>query len=162
MAKKAKPKTKSSEPERVHREPITETAKHLAQFMRDNPNGIEKALAQRGENLIGVFSDPNFSTRGFADLKVQKIEILLQAIDDVAGGVIMLRTSMLGLQFFANKVVSFVSPHGTYPPGQVVFSVNWKDIAAFKNWRNGEGDDVTQESLNYAIYFLTVAISRLL
>ena len=159
MAKKAK--TQESPKDSV-KESIVETARKLAAFMYENPTGIEKPLAQRGENMVGVFSDPNFSTRGFADLKKQKIEVLEKAIDDISGGVLLLRSSMIGLQFHNNKVVPFLTPHGSFPPGQVVFSINWKDIAGFKNWRNGEGDDVTQESLNYAIYYLTLEISRLL
>ena len=112
--------------------------------------------------MVGVFSDPNFSTRGFSNLKKQKTEILQQALEDIASGVMVLRSSVMGLQFHQNKILNFISPLGTPPEGQVVFSVSWKDIAAFKNWRSGEGDEVSQDSINSAIYFLAAELSRLL
>ena len=143
-------------------ESLLETAMKLSELMKQYPQNIEKPLVQKGENVVGVFADPNFSTRGFADLKKQKAEIIQQALEDIASGVLILRTSMIGLQFLNNKILNFITPHGTAPEGQVVYSVNWKDVAAFKNWRNGEGDDVSQESINSAIYSLAAELSRLI
>ena len=162
MAKKTKasaeaaPAQKAAAPENIQ-----STSIRLAELMKKYPAGIEKALVQKGENLVGVFTDANFSTRGFADLNKQKIDVLAKAIEDISGGVLILRSSTVGLQFHNNKILPFVTPHGTVPPGQVIFSLNWKDVAAFKNWRNGEGDEISQDSINYAVYFITLEISKL-
>jgi hypothetical protein len=162
MAKKATSKSETKESPPPKPESLLETALKLSELMKQYPQNIEKPLIQKGENVVGVFSDPNFSTRGFADLKKQKAEIIQQALEDIASGVLILRTSMIGLQFLNNKILNFVTPHGNSPDGQVVYSVNWKDVAAFKNWRNGEGDDVSQDSINSAIYSLAAELSRLI
>ena len=134
----------------------------LAQLMKKDPSGIEKDIVARGENLVGLFHDNNYTARGFSEINELKVDIIKKAIEDIAGGVITLRASTLGLTFSENRLVSYVASHGTSPKGSVVFSVSWKNIAAFKNWR-ADGKDTTSESdINAAIYYLTVEMSKLL
>ncbi len=143
-------------------ESVVETSEKLAQFMRENPNGIDAELVKQGENLVGVYADPNFKGRGLNNLYELKKTTFKQAVDDIAGGVMILRSSVLGVTFRNNKLMTFVSPHGTLPQGTVVFSLTWKDMAAFKRWRNQAGEaDIPQDVLNSAIYFLTAEISKL-
>lgn len=141
---------------------LTDSSDELAFLMKQSPQQVEKELIQNGENLVGIFEDPNYTHRRFQNLNRQKIEVLKSAIDDIGVGVMVLRSSNIGLNFKGKDIQNYISPHGSNPSGTVVFSVNWKNIAAFKNWRHGEGDDVSQNDINAAIYFLTFQISKYL
>ena len=138
------------------------TTMELADLMNQNPNGIERNIVTEGENLVGLFQDENFTVRRYPNLNEQKIDIIKRAIEDISSGVTILRSSTLGLSYGNGKILPYVSPHGTLPSGVVIFSISWKNVAAFKAWRFGEGDDVNQDHINAAIYFLTAEISALL
>lgn len=141
---------------------ISESAMELAVLMKKDPEIFDQSLIQDGAELLGLFSDGNYTTRRFKDLSQLKISCLLNAIEDISKGVNVLRTSTLGLSFGGKSIGHYVSPHGTLPSGDVVFSVNWKNIVAFKNWRFDQGAEIPQEVINTAIYFLTYEISQLL
>ena len=141
---------------------MNETTMELAHLMKANPGGIEKDLSSMGAKLVGLFQDENYTDRRFADLTPQKIELLKKAIEDISAGVMILRSSTMGLAYRNNKISPYVSPHGTLPSGTVIYSITWKNIAAFKAWRFGDGDDIPEEEVNAAIYFLTTEISHLL
>jgi hypothetical protein len=74
----------------------------------------------------------------------------------------VLRSSTIGLSYRNKEITPYISLHGTLPEGNVIFSINWKNIAAFRAWRNGQGEEVPQEEIHAAIYFLTFEISKLL
>ena len=141
---------------------IKDTAIELAKIMNKDPDFVEDDTLQKGENLVGLFFDTQYTDRRFKGLTEQKVEVLKQAISDISSGVMTLRTSSIGVSYKAGKMVTYVSPLGSLPEGTVVFSVNWKNIAAFKNWRHGEEVDVPQEDVNAAVYRLTYEISKLL
>lgn len=141
---------------------VIETVDELSELMKNDPGGIDEDLVAKGEALIGTFADENYTTRRFPDLNAKKIEIIKRTIEDISMGVMILRTSTLGLTVRANSVEPYIIPHGNLPNGNVIFSLNWKNIVAFKNWRSGESDPVSQDDINAAIYMLTVEISRLL
>lgn len=140
---------------------VTSTALELAQIMKEDPSIIEKDEVQRGNELIGVFSDSNFKDT-FKDLKKLKVETIKMAIEDLAMGAMTLKTASVGLCFKQNRVQTFITPHGSPATGNVIFSINWKNIVAFKNYRAGEEEEIPQEDLNSAIYRLTLALSELL
>ena len=142
---------------------IVDFAHKLAQLMKSEPSGVEKPLLKRGEELVGVWSDPTYNLRRFPDLHKRKIEVLEKAIEDVSVGVMTLRSSSIGLLQKAGKLSPYITPHGSPPNGDVVFSINWKNIVAFKNWRREDGtDDISQDDINAAIYKLTASMAEFL
>lgn len=162
-AKKPTPQPASAVAADGFTESIVETAGRLAEILRDDPESIEADLLAQGQNLVGVYVDANFSGRNFSDLLPLKITTLKQAIDDIAGGVLVLRSSTLGVTFRTNKLMTFVSPLSSTPQGTVVYSIAWKDSAAFLRWREDASEsELPQDQLNAAIYFLTHEWSKLL
>jgi hypothetical protein len=135
----------------------------LAEIMAEQPKIIEKELVRKGDDLIGIYIDPNATTRVYKELYDVQQEILEQAIDDIAKGILLLRGSTIGVMTSGGKALPYVVPHGSQPDGNVILSINWKDMVAFKNWRTADGtDDIPQETLNAAVYRLTVALSQVI
>ncbi len=141
---------------------ILNSVDELSALMKESPGGIDQDVVTKGEELISLFNDDNYTPQRFPSLNANKIEILRRVIEDISMGVMILRSSSIGLTARNNELQPYIVPHGTLPQGNVVFSVNWKKIVSFKNWRKGSTDPVSQDDINTAIYFLTVEISRLL
>jgi hypothetical protein len=140
---------------------ILDSVYELADILKQDPSSLDKALLKKGEELVSVFSDATYNTRRFPDLNMKKIEVLEKAIDDVAMGVLILRSSVIGLMNKGGKIIPYVNPHGSNPDGDVVFNIKWKNIVAFKSWRKEDGtEDVSQDDVNASIYKLTVDISK--
>lgn len=140
---------------------ILDSVYELADIIKSDPAFVDKTLLKRGDELISVFTDASYTVRRFPDLNDHKIEVLEKAIEDVAVGVLALRSSVIGLINSGGTLVPYVTPHGTNPDGDVVFNVKWKNTVAFKNWRREDGtDDVSQEDVNAAIYKLTVDLAK--
>lgn len=148
---------KENKPTKVN---IIESTSVLAQLMSDNPSEIDRDLLKKGENLIAIFQDSNFSNQ-FHNLKDLKKEIISMAINDISIGVMTLQSATLGVTFSHSKLKTYISPHGSSPEGSVVYSLSWKNIKAFQNWRSEEESEITQDKINYAIYFLTFQLSKL-
>jgi hypothetical protein len=155
---KAMPSTRKRQNERA----LIESATDLAKLMATNPAKIERGLASHGEKLVGIFCDENYTTQRFKNLNHLKIDTLQRAIEDISIGVSALRSSTLGLAVKDSQINHYISPHGVTPEGNVIFSINWKDIKAFKNWRQGNDNDISQDDLNAAIYYLTAEIAKLI
>lgn len=140
---------------------ILDSVYELADIMKNDPSILDKPTLKRGEELVLVFNDPTYTTRRFPDLNLKKIEVLEKGIEDVAVGILALRSSVIGLMNKGGKLYPYVNPHGSNPDGDVVFNIKWKNIVAFKNWRKEDGtDDVSQDDVNAAIYKLTYEISK--
>jgi hypothetical protein len=152
--------SKSTQPQ-AKKVDVVGSARELAMMMKNDPSLIEREVLNQGDELIGFYQDPNFGD-GFQNLRSLKLEILEMAIQDVSGGVMTLRSSSIGVAFRGRSLTTYISPHGSNPSGTVVFSVNWKNIKAFQNWRNDQGEDITQDEINTAIYRLAAAMSELL
>lgn len=135
-------------------------AYELASYMKTAPELIEKDLVQAGEGLIAIYEDANFGL-SFKNMKDLRREAIEMAIQDISAGVMSLRSSTIGVSFRGNKLVTFVTPHGSSPQGTVAYSIAWKNIKAFQNWRETGEEDVTQDEINLAIYLLTVHLSKL-
>lgn len=141
---------------------ILKSVEELSEMMSETPAGVDRSLAAKGEALLGIYFDENYTLDRFPDLNERKIEILRKVVEDVSMGVMTLRSFNIGLTTRNNKIEPYIVAHGKLPQGNVVYSVNWRNIVAFKNWRKGGGDPVSQDDINAAIYFLAVAISKLL
>ncbi len=141
---------------------IVQMAMNLAVMIKTHANSVEDNTYKMGDNLVGIFADENCTPRRFPDVNERKIEVLLRAIEDISAGVMALRSSIIGLTQTDNKILPFIALHGNRPSGNVVFSIAWKNLVAFKSWRSGKQDTVSQDDINFAIYRLSVEISRLL
>lgn len=139
---------------------IAGSALQLAQMIKTDKSLIERSLFTEGSEMLGLYEDLNFKDT-FQNLKEMKLELFKMAIEDLAMGGLTLKTSTIGLSFREGKIKTFISPLGTSPQGTVMFSINLKNNAAFKNFRNGDGGELPQEKINAAIYRLTVALSDL-
>jgi hypothetical protein len=148
-------------PRNVKKVDVLATASELAAILQQDPTLIEKDLVQRGDELLGIFSDDSFRD-SFKNFRQMKIEALKMAIEDISAGAPTLMTSTIGLTFKNNKIVTYIVPFGTMASGNVLYSINLKDRAAFKSWRNEDAFDVSQDDVNTAIYRLTVSWSQLL
>ncbi|GIL21267.1 MAG: hypothetical protein BroJett041_23810 [Candidatus Jettenia caeni] len=130
--------------------------------MKKQPELIEKELLQKGDQLVGIFHDYQYNLRRFPDLNEKKIAAISTAIEDISKGVVTLRSSSIGIMAKDRKLLTYITTHGSSPGGDIVFSVNWKNIVAFKSWRKDEGDDISQDDINTAVYRLAAAISDLM
>lgn len=140
---------------------IKSSALELAQLIKQDPKLIEKDLYSQGQELLALFQDSNF-TDGFQNFKELKKELFLSVLEDLGMGAITLKTSSFGLIFRDGKVKTFISPLGVQPQGNVMFSISLKNVAAFKNWRNGEQGELPDEELHAAVYRMTVALAEVL
>lgn len=141
---------------------VVSSALKLAQILKEEPSLVEKPLLSAGDKLIAIYQDANFKD-SFRDFKSMKIEAIKVAIDDVAMGCKSLQESTIGLTFRDNKVQTFITTHGKSPGGSVMFSISWKNMIAFKNYRNMDGEiDIPEEELHAVIYRLTHELSTLL
>ncbi|MCS6839028.1 MAG: hypothetical protein NZ480_09315 [Bdellovibrionaceae bacterium] len=139
---------------------IQKSCLELARLMKDQPGKIDYKLIKEGEKHLGFFQDNNYTDQ-FMDLKSLKKDILLLCAEDVSRGSQILQTSILGVTFHLNKLKKFVVPHGNNPEGSLVFSVSWKNIRAFLNWRNGNQVDVPQPIIDQCLYLLCFKLSEL-
>ena len=140
---------------------VIKSAEELATIMKEDPNFIEKPLIQKGDELLGIFSDDSFrgSFKNFDKMKIEAIKI---AIEDLSMGGTSLISSTIGLTFKNNKIQTYIVPFGTMASGNVMYSISLKDRAAFKNWRQKGEFEIPQEDLNVAIYRLTALWSELM
>lgn len=136
-------------------------ALELATMMKEEPSLVETPLIHKGNELIGIFVDPNFNDNSM-NLKPLKIDTLKMAIEDLGMGAITLRTATVGLTYKDGKIIPFINPHGSAAMGNVVYSINWKNVVAFKNWRKGLQNKIPQEDIEAAIYRLSLELSCLL
>jgi hypothetical protein len=139
---------------------IAQSCLDLSRFMAESPGDIDYSLIKRGQNLLALFFDQNF-TDSFQNLAELKKEMLLLAAEDIAKGVISLRSSVLGISFLHSKLKTYVIPHGSAPDGSVVFSISWKHIRSFQNWRNEDTADIDQEDLNACLYLISYELSKI-
>ena len=141
---------------------VIATARELAEMMREEPAAIERELIHAGDELLAFYEDPNFRI-SFQNLKALKREAIEMAIQDISAGVMTLRSSTIGVSFRGSGLTPYITPHGSSPSGTVVFSISWKNIKAFRNWRETEGtDDITQDQINLSIYRLTAMLAELI
>lgn len=140
---------------------ITGSSLELARMIQQDPSLIEKELLSHGSELISLFEDGNFSD-SFQNFKQLKQELFKMVLEDLAMGAMTLKTSTIGLSFKNNKVKTFISPFGSMPEGNVMFSISLKHIVAFKRWRSGEEAEMPQEELNAALYKVIVALSKVM
>lgn len=133
----------------------------LAQLIKEDRSLIEKELLQRGDELLGIFADDTLrgSFKNFAKMKIEALQL---AIDDLSRGGDTLRKSSMGLVLSNGKILTFIEPFGSTPNGTPIYTINLKNVFAFKNWRTDEAVEIPQEDLNIAIYRLTVAWAELL
>lgn len=140
---------------------VLASSQELAELIRSDSSFIEKDVLNRGDELVGIYSDD--SMRGtFKDFNKMKIEAIKLAIDDLSAGGITLRRSTIGLTFSNGKFLTFIEPFGSTPAGNVVFSINLKNLFSFKNWRSDDGVEISQDDINVAIYRLAVSWAQYL
>lgn len=137
---------------------VYSSALELAHIFKEEQKLIEKPLLDEGNAVVGVFTDTNFS-KSFQGLKEAKLEVLQRAIEEIAGGGGTLLTSQIGIVFREGKVRPFVELLGTSPQGSVIYSLNLKKRKAFHKYKEGDGEEVSQEDINAAVYRLAVELS---
>lgn len=140
---------------------IKNSSLELAAILKEDSKLIERDMLQRGNELIALYQDANFGD-GFQNFRELKRDLFCAALEDLAMGGITLRTSAMGLTFREGKVKTYISPLGVQPPGNVMFSISLKNVAAFMSWRSDDGAEFPQEELNATIYRLVVALSEVL
>lgn len=139
---------------------VLATAERLAALIGRDPGGIDRDEMRRGEKLLVVYQDPNFSD-GFKGLRVTKGELLREIITDLADRARKLSSGYYCLVFRNNLIEKVFLPYSEAPQGTLVFKVALKDVAGFQRWRKGEGSELSPDDLHAGIYLLTVELSRL-
>lgn len=140
---------------------IFQTLLQLAEQMKENPQGIDRELVRRGDQLLGVFHDENYGLT-FKDLRTKKRYAIEMVAKDISEGALTLQTSSIGVSFTDGKMLPFITPMGTPAKGTVVFSLNWKDTKAFQNWRDNEQNEISQDDINTSLYRLAVILSEVI
>lgn len=134
-----------------------ETLMELAELMKADPRGINPDLNKLGDELIGVFEDPNFRSQ-IQHLQKQKIHAIEMAARDISEGGQTLLSSTIGVSFREGRLMPFITPRVSTPQGNVVFSLNWKAHRASN--RPTAAQDITQDQVNAALYRLSVILSK--
>jgi hypothetical protein len=137
------------------------SAEQLAQILHKDRNALDRDSLRRGDLFLSIFNDKNFG-RNVPGLNSSKLDVIKQAIEDLAGRGKILGKSYVGVTFYENAMQPFVRSYGENPPGNIVFKVGIKNIAAFQNWRNGSADEISEDDINAAIYRLTFEWSTVL
>lgn len=141
---------------------LVQTAVELAHLLKGNRKLFEKAIFEEGSGVVGIFCDPNFKD-SFQNMRELKTDIIHNAIEDVAIGGGRLLTATLGVVYQMGKLQPYLEMFGSNPSGNVIYSINLKQRAAFKQWRDGADEmDLSQEEVNAAIYRLAVELSEVL
>jgi hypothetical protein len=130
----------------------------LAQIIAEAPNAIEYDLVLKAEEFLGVFIDTRPNILSNKQFKGLQQYILKQAIEDISKGLLLLRTSTIGVISRNGEFKPFISPYGTSPDGSVVFSVNIK--GASKSAREDVLKNLNEDSINAAVYKLTVVLAK--
>lgn len=138
-----------------------EAIQDLVHIIANDRGSIDRNDFKLGSESVGIFQDSNFSD-SFKNLKELKKQVIHEAIEDLSMGANNLRSGQYGVVFSQNTLTKFLSTHDLPPQGQVIFSIFLKDVVAFKNWRNNEGDELPQDEINSSIYFLVVTLSHLI
>ncbi len=138
-----------------------EAVQDLVHIIANDRGSIDRNDFKLGAESVGIFQDSNFSD-SFKNLKELKKQVIHEAIEDLSMGANNLRSGQYGVVFSQNTLTKFLSTHDLPPQGQVIFSIFLKDVVAFKNWRNNEGDELPQDEINSSIYFLVVTLSHLI
>lgn len=146
--------------ENVKQKSFQEAIQDLVHIIANDRGSIDRSDYKLGSESVGIFHDSNFSD-SFKNLKDLKKQVLHDAIEDLSTGANNLRSGQYGVVFSQNSLSKFLSTHDAPPQGQVIFSIFLKDVVAFKNWRNNEGDELPQDEINSSIYFLIVTLSQL-
>lgn len=133
----------------------------LAYFMQKEPKGVDRELIKRGDDLIAIFEDANFSN-GFKNLREQKINAIASACRDIAEGVKVLHSSVIGVTFHQGKMEQATVSLGTPPEGSFVFSVTWRAKRAFHAWRTEGAKEVSQDDINASLYRLAHTLSKVI
>jgi hypothetical protein len=139
---------------------ISSSCLELADYLRQFSGDIDNNLIKSGQAQLAFFFDPNY-TDSFQNLASLKKDLLLLAAEDIAKGVNTLRSSVLGISFIHSKLKTYVIPHGSAPEGSVVFSISWKNIRSFQNWRAGDTGDIDQNDINACLYLISFELSKL-
>jgi len=139
---------------------IAQSCLELSVFLKDSPGDIDYDLIRKGQNLLALFFDQNF-TDSFQNLAELKKYALLMAAEDIAKGVMSLRSSVIGITFLHSKLKTYVIPHGSSPEGSVVFSISWKNIRSFQNWRSEDTTDIDQDDINACLYLISYELSKI-
>jgi hypothetical protein len=140
---------------------ITSSSFELAKLIQQDPKLIERDLLNHGSEILALFEDSNFSD-SFQNFRQLKQELFKMALEDLAMGAITLKTSTIGLSFKDNKIKTFITPFGSMPQGNVMFSISLKNVVAFKRWRDGLETEMPQDELNAALYRVIVALSKVI
>lgn len=130
------------------------TARKLAEIIKADKQALDRETYRRGDRLLAIFQDPNYgrSTRGLSETR---LEIIQQAIDDMANRAKVLSRSFFGVTFVNNQVRPFVCQYSETPEGNIVYKIGLKDVVAFQSWRQGQNNEINQDDINAAIYRLT-------
>jgi hypothetical protein len=136
-------------------------AQKLANIIKEDPSMIDRESYKRGDKLLVIFADPNFGN-SIKGMSRYKTEVIMEAIEDLAGRGKLLAEGTLCVLFSANKLKTSLVKFGESPDGNVVFKVGVRDTIAFQRWRNGAINEINQDDINAGIYRLTAAWAELL
>lgn len=151
---------------------LVQSAIELAHLIKGDRHLLEKSLYEQGSGVVGIFCDSNFKD-SFQNMRELKVDILTNAIEDLATGGGRLLLATLGITYQTGKLQPYIEMLGAAPGGNIIYSINLKQRAAFKHWRDieqtaeraaqsGEDFELSQTDINAAIYRLTVALSEVL
>jgi hypothetical protein len=140
---------------------IYESTLELANLLKAEPSLLEKKLLTKGNEILAIYNDGSFKN-SFSNLRQMKMETYKMIVEDLAMGAMTLRKSVVGLTFKENRIQTFICAYGTNPSGNMMFSVSLRNIAAFKNWREGDADPLPEEDIQACIYTIAAAIAELL
>lgn len=138
---------------------IKKSALELAHILKYSSENLVNEEYKAGEDFISIFCDKHFDIDG-NHIRSKILDVHLSAIDDLATGALTLRYGFIGLNFYLNKVSTFISSHDSHPPGSIIYKIGIKQLLAFKGWRTKAEDDISQELTNCGIYYLTASMVR--
>lgn len=140
---------------------VRQAARELAEYLKENPEDIDRAEYSIGFNYLALYTNEQFNLSSDSARELI-VEAILSAVEDLSTGASDLRAGMIGVQFYENKLELFRSTHEAPPLGTMIFRIGIKHLIAFQGWRTREEEEIPQLQTNCSVYFLIVTLSNFL
>jgi len=140
---------------------ISSTSLQLAQWMKKYPEKIDKQLVTEGEKYVEIFESEKLRIQKSNQYTEMKINLIMQAIDDISVGANRLRVSTFGLVEQDFNILPYELSIGQIPKGMIMYCLTWKNVESILALKNKKVKEISQEEINSSIYFLTTQLSKL-
>lgn len=140
---------------------IRASALTIANGFRLKPTGGDRRGLAAGRSFLAFQISDEFSA-GLHKHREAVRELILTAIEELSEGGRDFKSHGLYLVFRFGKPQTCKALYDSSPEGRVAVSIQVREFASFKAWREAGDDDLDQETINCAVFSLCFELSRFL